>query len=165
MSGVRIFIGLGANLGNPAQTFAAAVEKLPEAGCQVVNKSKLYRTKPYGFADQDDFLNAAIGIKTDASADTLLQILQNIETELGKKVLCQNGPRLIDLDLLLYGDLVQKNSQELTLPHPGVVERDFVLLPLCDLAPEFLHPETGKSLQLHLADLSEHYASGERLDW
>lgn len=161
----RIFIGLGANLGDPARTFAKVLGMLSQAGCEVVRKSKLYRTKPYGFADQDDFLNAAVEILTEATPEQLLQILQKIELDLGKKVVRENGPRLIDLDLLLYGDLVQKNSQDLTLPHPGVVERDFVLLPLCDIAPEFIHPETGNSLQTHLAELSEHYAAGARMDW
>jgi 2-amino-4-hydroxy-6-hydroxymethyldihydropteridine diphosphokinase len=165
MSDVRIFIGLGANLGDPASTFENVLEKLNQAGCEVLKKSKLYRTKPYGFAEQDDFLNAAVEIATSATPEELLKILQKTELDLGKKVICENGPRLIDLDLLLYGDLVQKNSQELKLPHPGVVERDFVLLPLCDIAPEFIHPETGNSLQSHLAELSEHYAAGERMDW
>ena len=164
MSDVRVFIGLGGNLGNPKESFGKAMRLLSESGSTVVEKSKLYRTKPYGYSDQPDFLNAAIEIRTSESPMDLLQTLQQIETKLGKKVVRENGPRLIDLDLLFYGDSEMQKDQ-LELPHPGITSRDFVLLPLCDIAPDWVHPSTGLTLKKHSDALSETYASGEKETW
>ena len=107
--------------------------------------SSLYRSKPYGFEDQSDFLNAVARITTDLEPLTLLSALQAIEEDLGKKVLRENGPRAIDLDLLFYGDRVSK-SEELEVPHPGIPERDFVLFPLAELDPGFIHPVLHRSV-------------------
>ena len=165
MSDARIFIGLGGNLGNPKDAFLEAVKRLSISGVNIIGKSRLYRTKPYGYADQPDFLNAAIEIRYGDSAWELLRLLQEIEQDLGKNVLLENGPRMIDLDLLLFGSLIIHEKEDLILPHPGVVSRDFVLLPLCDLAPELAHPQTGKTLMEHLSEISENYDLGEREDW
>ncbi len=165
MSGARIFIGLGANLGNPLETFGRAAGLLSENGCRVVGKSSIYKSKPYGFLDQADFQNAAIEVDTGWSPSALLGLMQSVEGQLGKKVVRENGPRVIDLDLLLYGDLVQNHGETPILPHPGVVGRDFVLLPLCDLAPGFVHPGTGKTLAEHLSGLGETFGTGDKEDW
>lgn len=164
MSDFRIFIGLGGNLGNPKESFSKAMKLLSESGCTLIQKSSLYRTKPYGFSDQPDFLNAVLEIRTAKSPIDLLKTLQGIENELGKKVVRENGPRLIDMDLLIYGDQVI-NERELTVPHPGVGSRDFVLLPLCEFASEYVHPTSGRKLEQHLSEISEIYASGERESW
>ena len=132
------YVGLGANLGNPAQTFAQACE-LIKGFAEVLGFSKLYRSKPYGFADQPSFVNAAAHLRTNLPATELLTKLQQTERALGKKVIRENGPRVIDLDLLLYEDLVL-DTNELQLPHPGILERDFVLRPLLDLNPDLTHP-------------------------
>lgn len=164
MSDDRIFIGLGGNLGNPKESFSKAMKLLSDSGCTLIQKSSLYRTKPYGFSDQPDFLNAVVEIRTIQSPVDLLQTLQRIEGELGKQVVRENGPRLIDLDLLIYGDKVIQD-RALTVPHPGVASRDFVLLPLCEFASDYVHPISGQKLGNHLSDISENYAFGERESW
>ena len=110
-----------------------------EGFAEILGFSKLYRSKPYGFADQPSFVNAAARIRTTLSPKELLTKLQETERALGKKVIRENGPRVIDLDLLLYEDLVL-DTNELQLPHPAILERDFVLRPLLDLNPELTHP-------------------------
>ena len=140
------YVGFGANLGNPAQTFSQAYERI-EGFAEILGFSKLYRSKPYGFADQPSFVNAAARIRTTLSPKELLTKLQETERALGKKVIRENGPRVIDLDLLLYEDLVL-DTNELQLPHPGIMERDFVLRPLLDLNPELTHPSwSGTSIK------------------
>ena len=118
-----------------------------EGFAEILGFSKLYRSKPYGFADQPSFVNAAARIRTTLSPKELLTKLQETERALGKKVIRENGPRVIDLDLLLYEDLVL-DTNELQLPHPGILERDFVLRPLLDLNPELTHPNwSGTSIK------------------
>jgi 2-amino-4-hydroxy-6-hydroxymethyldihydropteridine diphosphokinase len=118
-----------------------------EGFAEILGFSKLYRSKPYGFADQPSFVNAAARIRTTLSPKELLTKLQETERALGKKVIRENGPRVIDLDPLLYEDLVL-DTNELQLPHPGILERDFVLRPLLDLNPELTHPNwSGTSIK------------------
>ena len=124
---------------------------------EVLGFSKLYRSKPYGFADQPSFVNAAAHLRTNLSATELLNKLQQTERALGKKVIRENGPRVIDLDLLLYEDLVL-NTNELQLPHPGILKRDFVLCPLLDLNPDLTHPSwLGTTLQEALKEIENSY--------
>lgn len=140
------YLGFGANLGNPTQTFSQACERI-EGFAEILGFSKLYRSKPYGFAEQPSFVNAAARIRTTLSPNELLTKLQETERALGKKVIRENGPRVIDLDLLIYDDLAL-DSAELQLPHPGILERDFVLRPLLDLNPELTHPSwSGTSIK------------------
>jgi 2-amino-4-hydroxy-6-hydroxymethyldihydropteridine diphosphokinase len=141
-----IYLGLGGNLGDPPATFRHALNHLAEHA-QIIGVSKLYRSKPYGFSDQPDFYNAAARISR----------LQDVEQKLGKKVIRENGPRIIDLDLLLYGDDTL-NLPDLQLPHPGILERDFVLRPLHDLNPALSHPSwQGKSLQDALTEIGQSF--------
>ena len=151
-----VYLGLGGNLGDPPATFRHALNHLAEHA-QIIGVSQLYRSKPYGFSDQPDFYNAATRISTDLDPLDLLARLQEIEQKLGKKVVRENGPRIIDLDLLLYGDDTL-DLPELQLPHPGILLRDFVLRPLHDLNPQLAHHSwQGKSLDSALADLGESY--------
>jgi 2-amino-4-hydroxy-6-hydroxymethyldihydropteridine diphosphokinase len=151
-----VYLGLGGNLGDPPATFRNAIGQISDFA-QIIGVSKLYRSKPYGFSDQPDFYNAAARITTDLDPLDLLARLQEIEQKLGKKVVRENGPRIIDLDLLLYGDKTL-DLPELQLPHPGILQRDFVLRPLHDLNPALTHPNwQGKSLDSALADLGESY--------
>ena len=151
-----IYLGLGGNLGDPPATFRKAIGQISDFA-QIIGVSKLYRSKPYGFSDQPDFYNAATRISTNLEPLDLLARLQEIEQKLGKKVVRENGPRIIDLDLLLYGDKTL-DLPELQLPHPGILQRDFVLRPLHDLNPALTHPNwQGKSLDSALADLGESY--------
>ena len=150
----EIYLGLGGNLGNPPATFQQALKKIGTFS-EVTKVSKLYKSKPYGFADQPDFYNAAAQLASDLSPLDLLAQLQEVEKQLGKKVVRENGPRLIDLDLLIYGEEVI-DAPELTLPHPGILGRDFVLKPLTDLNPMLTHPAwNGQSLQSAMDQLKE----------
>ena len=164
MSNGKVYIGFGANLGNPRETFDAAIEELKTAGCKLLKKSSIYRTRPYGFADQADFLNAVIEVETDLPPRSLLTKIQEIELGLGKKVVCKNGPRVIDIDLLLYKDTVLR-EQNLVLPHPGISERDFVLLPLKEIAPEIRHPVENQTISSLLEMLKDRYYTGEIEPW
>jgi 2-amino-4-hydroxy-6-hydroxymethyldihydropteridine diphosphokinase len=150
----EIYLGLGGNLGDPPATFQQTL-KLIDEFAQVTRVSKLYKSKPYGFADQPDFYNAAAQLSSNLSPLDLLAQLQEVEKQLGKKVVRENGPRVIDLDLLVYGEKVI-NQPELTLPHPGILGRDFVLKPLTDLNPMLTHPAwNGQSLQSAMDQLKE----------
>jgi 2-amino-4-hydroxy-6-hydroxymethyldihydropteridine diphosphokinase len=150
----EIYLGLGGNLGDPPTTFQQALKLIGEFA-QVTKVSKLYKSKPYGFADQPDFYNAAAQLASDLSPLDLLAQLQEVEKQLGKKVVRENGPRVIDLDLLVYEEEVI-DLPELTLPHPGILDRDFVLKPLTDLNPIVTHPAwNGQSLQSAMDQLKE----------
>lgn len=152
----EVYLGLGGNLGDPPATFRKALELLT-ACSKVLKVSKLYRSKPYGFSEQPDFYNAAAQISTRLPPLDLLACLQEVEQKLGKKVIRENGPRIIDLDLLLYGDETL-NLPDLQLPHTGILLRDFVLRPLHDLNPTLSHPSwQGKTLETSLADLGQSY--------
>ena len=164
MSNGKVYIGLGANLGNPRETFDAALQELENVGCTVLKKSSLYWTHPYGFADQADFINAVIEVETDLPPLGLLTKVQEIERVLGKKIVCNNGPRVIDLDLLLYKDVVL-GEQDLVLPHPGIPKRDFVLLPLKEIAPKIRHPVENQTISNLLEVLKDRYYTGETEPW
>ena len=152
----EIYLGLGGNLGNPPATFQKALKLIGEFA-EVTKVSKVYKSKPYGFADQPDFYNAAAQLASDLHPLDLLAQLQEVEKQLGKKVVCENGPRVIDLDLLVYGEEVL-DLPELTLPHPGILDRDFVLKPLTDLNPMLTHPAwNDQSLQNAMNHLKESF--------
>jgi 2-amino-4-hydroxy-6-hydroxymethyldihydropteridine diphosphokinase len=150
----EIYLGLGGNLGDPPATVQQALKLIGEFA-QVTKVSKLYKSKPFGFADQPDFYNAAAQLSSNLSPLDLLAQLQEVEKQLGKKVVRENGPRMIDLDLLIYGKEVI-DLPGLTLPHPGILDRDFVLKPLTDLNPMLIHPAwNGQSLQNAMDQLKE----------
>lgn len=137
------FIALGANLGDPAATITvafAALRQLPQT--RVVATSHLYRTAPIGLAGQPDFINAAARVETGLAPEGLLDALLDIEQEFGRIRAERNGPRTLDLDVLLYDDLVL-DTPRLTLPHPRLHLRAFVLQPLADLAPDLAIPGRG----------------------
>ncbi len=143
------YIGLGSNLQEPtAQILRArgALEALP--GTRLVRLSPLYRSKPFGPVPQPDFINAVAGLLTQLDARSLLGELQALERALGRPAEHERwGPRIIDLDLLIYGR-ERRETPELILPHPGIVERNFVLYPLADLAPELDVPGLGRVAEL-----------------
>jgi 2-amino-4-hydroxy-6-hydroxymethyldihydropteridine diphosphokinase len=159
-----VYLGLGANLGSPKETFERALVLLLEFS-EIISVSRLYRSKPYGFSDQPPFVNAAARISTDLPPPELLNQLQSVEETLGKKVIRKNGPRLIDLDLLVYDEL-KLETKNLVLPHPGIMQRDFVLLPLIDLNPDLSHPQWGtKTLKSALGGLQERFVGDSPEDW
>ena len=140
---VRTFIGLGANLGDAAATLDAAVGALTTlAETQLLARSRTYRSAPID-AQGPDYFNAVVELDTTLSADVLLHELQQIEHTHGRERPYRNAPRTLDLDLLLYADHVIA-TPDLTVPHPRLHERAFVLLPLQELAPELVIPARGK---------------------
>lgn len=158
------YLGLGANLGKPRQTFEQALNRI-SAFAIVTQVSRIYQSAPYGFSEQPPFVNAAAKISTDLPALELLKRLKSIEQALGKTIVRENGPRVIDLDLLLYDDL-ELTTEELILPHPGILERDFVLLPLIDLNPDLTHPQWGsRTLKSALGGLQERFVGESPEDW
>jgi len=150
MSAVNVvaFIALGANLGKPEETLFAAIkalETLPKT--TLTAASSLYRSAPVGLTNQPDFINAVVRVSTQLSADDLLTELFAIEAQFGRQRDYHQAPRTLDLDLLLYADLTSGNPN-LTLPHPRMHERAFVLLPLVEIAPECVIPNCGRAADL-----------------
>lgn len=139
----RVVVGLGSNLEEPGVQLASAVRRL--AGVMSVEAvSSLYRTEPVGFPDQPDFLNGVVVGRTALAPAKFLARLHAIEAEMGRRRTFRDAPRVIDLDLLDYGGMVT-TTPELTLPHPRLERRGFVLHPLVEVAPAWRHPETGET--------------------
>lgn len=149
-------IGLGANIEDPARQLQLAVNALDElADSTVVACSPVYRSKPMGPQDQPDFLNACVELRTTLSPAALLTALQAIEAAQGRERRRHWGERSIDLDLLLHGRETM-NTDSLTLPHPGIIARDFVLRPLIDLMGEHAMLPSGERLGALLAQVDSH---------
>lgn len=144
-----VYIALGSNLGERLENLHAAMHSLASS-VQVLEKSQIYETEPWGFADQPAFLNMVFSAKTDLNPHDLLAHLKKNEETLGRLPTFRNGPRLIDMDMLFYDNLVLE-TPELVIPHPRLHERAFVLVPLLDIAPHFIHPVLTLSLA-RLAD-------------
>jgi 2-amino-4-hydroxy-6-hydroxymethyldihydropteridine diphosphokinase len=141
-------IALGSNLDNPLAMVKGAVEVLAhEATTELVAQSHWYKTIAMGPA-QPDYVNGCVVVKTRRSPQDLLHLLMTIEQQFGRQRTEHWGPRTLDLDLLLYENLVLE-TPELNLPHPSMTERAFVLVPLAELLPDWLHPVTGLTLQQH----------------
>ncbi|MDR3615952.1 MAG: 2-amino-4-hydroxy-6-hydroxymethyldihydropteridine diphosphokinase [Candidatus Obscuribacterales bacterium] len=133
---MRANIAIGSNLDDPRKNVETAIEHIC-AICTLVAKSKLYATKPWGVIDQPDFCNAVVTVQTPLSPHELLDALQSIEEKMGRTKTYKWGPRLIDLDLLHYGDL-SVSDDRLTIPHPHINERAFVLVPLAEIDSRFI---------------------------
>jgi 2-amino-4-hydroxy-6-hydroxymethyldihydropteridine diphosphokinase len=146
------YIALGSNLGDREKILTTARDRLGRLG-RVVARSSLYETEPVGYRDQPAFLNAVLGLETKLGPLPLLHALLSIERELGRDRSqgVYNGPRTLDLDLLLLGDAIVA-GKELTLPHPALSQRRFVLAPLAEIAPQLRHPQ----LKQTMADLLAH---------
>ncbi len=150
-TGVKAFVGLGSNLGEREALIRLALDDLarvPET--RLVRASSLYDTEPVGEVDQPNFLNAVAQVETDLSARQLLWNLLLIEKRLGRVRTQRWGPRTIDLDLLLFGSRVIEEP-DLIVPHPELIRRSFVLVPLVELDPMLVHPLTGHTLVHHLS--------------
>jgi 2-amino-4-hydroxy-6-hydroxymethyldihydropteridine diphosphokinase len=141
-----VFIGIGSNLGNREQNCTSAIKLLIENGLKVTKMSRKYETQPWGVENQPMFINMAIKAETVLEPLNLLTMLKDIESRLGRKPDIRWGPRIIDLDILLYDDIVIK-TPELEIPHPGISERVFVLKPLSEIAPDKIHPVLKKKIR------------------
>ena len=141
---VLAYIGIGSNLHDPAVQVVNAFDLLNQLpGCHVLERSSLYQSAPFGDVEQDDFINAVVQVETAAPAEILLACLKEIERTQGRDPDAQRwGPRIIDLDILLYGQQII-DLPGLQVPHPGIAERNFVLLPLREITPELVIPGLG----------------------
>jgi len=142
---VNVYIGIGSNLGDRLANIDKALSLL-SSKCKIIKKSSIHETEPVGYKEQGKFLNGVVSVETELKADELMEFLLDIEKKLGRIREIKNGPRIIDLDILFYGDEVI-DSDKLIVPHPKLHERLFVLEPLNEIAPEFIHPVLKKSVK------------------
>ena len=130
---VKAFLSLGSNMGDRLEYLSKAIDKIAQIqGCNILNKSSIYETEPWGYENQEAFLNLCISIETSLSPYELLESLQTIELELDRVRKIHWGPRTIDIDILLFDDIICEDDK-LTIPHPRMRERAFVLIPLYDI--------------------------------
>jgi len=146
-----IYLGMGTNTGNRLENLLAAIDALsPEV--QVMRRSPIYQTPPWGYTDQPDFLNLVLEGTTSLAPLALLTHLKNVETRIGRTANFRWGPREIDIDILFYGQLVSE-EEGLEIPHPRLHERAFVLVPLADLTTSLVHPKIHKTVAELLAGI------------
>lgn len=149
-----IYLALGTNLDDRAANLRTAIDSLPPR-VSVVQESSVYATPPWGYQDQPDFLNQVIEVHTKLEPLPLLRFLKRIEKEMGRLKTFRNGPRLIDLDILFYGQRVVEKDN-LHIPHPRLDQRAFVLVPLGEIAPDFVHPVLQETVETLLSRVEPH---------
>ncbi|MGB1361186.1 MAG: 2-amino-4-hydroxy-6-hydroxymethyldihydropteridine diphosphokinase [Alphaproteobacteria bacterium] len=140
-----VFIAIGTNLGNRQENLKTAISELKKNNVNILSESRIYETAPMYETEQERFLNMAVMGEYDQSPDDLLKLLKKLEEEIGRVPSFRNGPRLIDLDILYYDNLVM-DTEHLQIPHIRINERQFVLQPLLDINQDWIDPRTGKSI-------------------
>ena len=148
------YIGIGSNLGNREENCQKAIALLIEKNIKITKRSSLYEIEPWGVKEQPRFINMAVEIETNLEPAELLKVIKEIENSMGRRKGIRWGPRVIDLDVLLYDDLILKTG-ELEIPHPAIKDREFVLKPLSEIAPDKIHPIFKKSIKTLLIELLE----------
>jgi len=148
-----VFIGAGTNLGNRQENLKTALIKI-SGFVKIEKTSSIYETQPVDYEDQGWFLNLVVQATTELQPVELLGNLKNTEVSMGRQPTFSKGPRIIDLDILLYSDLILTDT-DLIIPHPEMHRRSFVLTPLNEIAPEFFHPELKKNISSLLTELEQ----------
>ena len=141
---MEVYLSLGSNLGDRRANLKEALRLLGES-LEIASVSSVYDTEPVGVGEQPRFLNLMCCINTDIGPMQLLSLIKGIESSMGRDLSLRNAPRVIDIDIILYGDTIMK-SPELIIPHPRMRERAFVLVPFAEIAPEVVHPITGERI-------------------
>ena len=150
---MRVFLGIGTNLGDRERNLEEARAVLSQK-LEILKESSLYQTAPWGYLDQPSFLNQVIEAQTDLSSLNLLGFLKDTEKLLGRQANFRYGPRLIDLDILFFGNRIIQTPR-LQVPHPRLTQRAFVLVPLAESAPELVHPQNKQTITQLLAALPD----------
>lgn len=152
-----VYIGLGSNKGNRLSFLNYSIAALSKIeNIRILKVSSVYETKPFGIEDQNNFFNAAAKLATFLDPQSFLKIIKQLEEKLGRTESKKWGPREIDIDILLFNDLIFSN-EFISLPHKGIIYRDFVLQPLCELEPGLVHPVLNQKLTEILAEIKEKY--------
>lgn len=149
----KVYLSLGSNIGDRRASLKEAIKLLNEDGVNVGKVSSVYETDPVGYLDQDAFLNIACSAETDHSPESLLAALKGIENRMGRQKTVRFGPRNIDIDIIYYDD-VTMSTKDLIIPHVRMHERAFVLVPLCEIAGDFMDPVRKKTVKELLGDIS-----------
>jgi 2-amino-4-hydroxy-6-hydroxymethyldihydropteridine diphosphokinase len=147
------FIGIGSNTGDKEENCREAIDKLGKSCGNIKKISSVHITEPWGLRDQPSFVNMAVKIETGLDPEALLLALKSIESDMGREKSVKWGPRCIDLDILVYDDVVM-DTDALTIPHPMLHQRKFALAPLEEIAPELVHPVKGKTIRELLGEVS-----------
>jgi 2-amino-4-hydroxy-6-hydroxymethyldihydropteridine diphosphokinase len=148
----KVFLGIGTNLGNRKANLRKAREMIGEYIGRILNSSSVYETAPWGFEAENDFLNMVMEVETNLSPSEIMKKIADIESKLGReRDQDRYSSRVIDIDIVLYDDLAI-NENGLKIPHPLMHERKFVLVPLCELAPDMIHPVLEKSMSVLLEE-------------
>lgn len=141
---MEVYLSLGSNLGDRRANLKEALRLLGES-LEIASVSSVYDTEPVGVGEQPRFLNLVCRVNTDIGPMQLLSLIKGIESSMGRDLSLRNAPRVIDIDIILYGDTIME-SPELIIPHPRMRERAFVLVPFAEIAPEVVHPITGERI-------------------
>ena len=150
-----VYLALGTNIDDREKNLREAIRLLSQSGLHIIKTSSTYETEPVDYLDQPWFLNAVLEAQTGLTAAQLLATLRNIESQMGSKKPFAKGPRLIDLDILLFGD-ESIDTPELQVPHPRMLQRNFVLVPLAEIAPNLRHPSWSSTASELLAISPDH---------
>jgi 2-amino-4-hydroxy-6-hydroxymethyldihydropteridine diphosphokinase len=153
----KIFLGLGSNKGDKLYFIKKAVTELKLFNVNIVKYSSIYETRPYGNKEQENYFNAVVEVSSALVVDDLFSVVKKLEKDIGRKETKEKwAPREIDIDILFYNQLIYK-SNKLNIPHPGILKRDFVLVPLLEIAEDFIHPIEKKQLiQFDVDSLEKH---------
>ena len=156
----RVYLSLGSNIGNKRKNLLEAIRKIGELeNTEVVKSSTILETEPFGYLEQDNFLNACLEVKTLMTAQEFLKEILQIELDMGRVREIKWGPRIIDIDILFYDkDIIEEDN--LAVPHPWICEREFVLDPLSEIAPNYIHPLEKKTITMLARKLKEREANG-----